>query len=424
MNNKAKNNFGTYGWFYIIFTGLLFYMNTGIAVDGLNVTIEAFCSKNNWVSTTLLNYSSIAGYISIAGAFFFGWLISKKGTRFVMSGCLLIGGIFTILWGNVNSPIQYFVCCTLVFVCGNAYSHIASSNLAAVWFPKKKGLFLGWSTMGIQLSTVAFVAMMAFLIGRFGLTIAYYIVGVISIIFAIIAFLFVKDTPEEIGKFPDNEEMTTDELEKSKQEMENYVSQWSVIDFFKIKEVWFIGISFGILYMTSTGILSQWVPRLISFGYTQNTAILMLSIAAAIGIAGSYIWGWIDVKIGPKKASVGIMIWYVVTTFLFVLPFSKPILYIAVIMIGLSIGGVANLVASLTGTIFGRHEFARAFGVINPISGVVRVTAYTVLAFGLKMLGGYSGAHAIFLALTIIATILTVLIKEDAFVNLKSKNQT
>ena len=41
--------------------------------------------------------------------------------------------------------------------------------------------------------------------------------------------------------------------------------------------------------------------------------------------------------------------------------------------------------------------------------GIIRVTAMSVLAFGLTYFGGYSGAYAIFLGLCVVALILTVL---------------
>ncbi len=145
----------------------------------------------------------------------------------------------------------------------------------------------------------------------------------------------------------------------------------------------------------------------------MNSAILMLSIAAAIGFLGSYLWGWLDMVIGPKKASVGIILWYCVALVVVLLPFNTITLYLSLLMIGMGIGGVANLAASLTGSIFGRYEFGCAYGIINPIMGVVRVSAFAVLAFGLSLAGGYNSAYTIFLVLNIVAVILMLFVKED-----------
>ena len=408
---KTKNNFGSTGWYYIILTAVLFYINTLISVDGLNVTVAAFEAREGWSQAQLLNYATIGGYVSIAVAPFIGMWLSKKGVRFVTPILLILSGFASIWWGNAASPTQYLIACAIVCACTNGYSHLASSTLANNWFPRKKGLFLGWSTMGLQMSSVCGVAMLSLFISRFQLNGAYIILGAAQIILGILCIFTVRDTPMEMGKYPDNIQMSNEELAAYVKADREYVSSLSLAQILKDKNVWFIGISFGVLYMASIGMLSQWVPRLVSLGYELNYAITLLAVAAAIGLFGSYAWGWLDMKIGPKKASIGIMVNYVLAVFLLVLPHHPVFLYIAVFLIGMGIGGVANLVGSLVGTIWGHREFARVFGIVNTIEGVVRVTAFSVLAFGLTHLGGYSGAYSIFLVLCIIGVILMCLVE-------------
>lgn len=409
---NTKSNFGATGWYYIIFTALLFFINTGITTDGLNVTVAKFGEVNGWDQAQLLNYATLGGYVAIATAPFIAQFMAKFGTRIAMTVTLAVSALATIWWGMASTPTQYLIACAIVCACANGYSHLCSSNLANSWYPKKKGLFLGWSTMGLQLSSVAYVAMATLLMGWFGLSGAYLVLGVFQLIMAVLAYLTVKDSPLKMGKYPDNIPMTEEELNSYLESEKNYVSKWTLKDILTCRDVWLIGISFGILYMASIGLLSQWVPRLIGLGYAQNTAIFMLSIAAAIGFFGSYAWGWLDMKIGPKKASVGIMLNYVLALILTILPYSPILLYISMFLIGMGIGGVANLVGSLVGTIWGHREFARVFGIINTIEGVVRVTAFSVLAFGLTHLGGYTGAYSIFLGLCIIGTIMMCFVKD------------
>lgn len=408
---RTKNNFGTMGWYYIILTAVLFYVNTLIAVDGLNVSVAAFEARNGWSQTQLLNYATIGGYISIIAAPFIGMWLGKKGVRFVTPILLIVSGAATIWWGNASSTTQYLIACAIVCACANGYSHLASSTLANVWFPKKKGLFLGWSTMGVQMSSVCGVAMLSLFIGHFQINGAYSILGIIQILLGILCIVTVRDTPMEMGKYPDNIPMSPEELASYTKENEEYVSKLTLGQILKDKNTWLIAIPFGILYMTSTGVLSQWVPRLVSLGYAADYAILTLSIAAAIGLFGSYAWGWLDVKFGPKQASVGIMANYCIAIFLLVLPHHPVLLYLAVFLIGMGIGGVANLVGSLVGSVWGVNEFARVFGIVNTIEGIVRVSAFSVLAFGLTNLGGYSGAYAIFLGLCIIGLVMMCFVK-------------
>lgn len=139
------------------------------------------------------------------------------------------------------------------------------------------------------------------------------------------------------------------------------------------------------------------------------SAMFVMSVASLIGVGGSYLYGWIDVKFGVKKSSVIIMLDFIVAMFLMVLPFNLITMWISMVLVGAGLGGVANLSASFAASVFGPSGFATAFSVINPLMGIIRVTAMSVLAFGLTYFGGYSGAYAIFLGLCVVALILTVL---------------
>lgn len=411
-DQMTKSNFGATGWWYIILTGLMFFMCTGLGNDGLNVSVAKFGEVHGWAQTQLLNFSTIGGYVAIVATPFLSKMLHIKGTRFSATLTLLVAAAATAWWGMSGSQAQYLIACAICSACTNFYGHICSTTLANSWFPKKKGLFLGWSTMGLQLSSVAFVAILSWLFSSFGLSGAYFALAIFQVVLAALVFFTVRDTPAELGKYPDNIPMSDEELKEYLAEEKSYVSKLKLWRILISREVWFVGIGFGIIYMASVGLLSQWVPRLMTLGYEQNYAILTLSIASAIGFFGSYAYGWLDMKIGPKKASVCISINYVLALIFTVLPFNSAFLYISVFLIGIGIGGVANLVGSLVGTIFGPKEFPRVFGIVNTIESVIRVTAFSVLAFGLENFGGYTGAYLVFLVLVVLGTVLLCFVRE------------
>ena len=81
--------------------------------------------------------------------------------------------------------------------------------------------------------------------------------------------------------------------------------------------------------------------------------------------------------------------------------------------IGIGIGGIGNLLPSMIGNLFNRHDFARALGIINVISLIIRSFTFSILAFGLERLGGFAGAYAIVAALNVIGIVLCLLIKDE-----------
>jgi sugar phosphate permease len=265
------------------------------------------------------------------------------------------------------------------------------------FFPKKKGLALGWASMGINLSAAGAVPLLSLLLSVFGLTKAFTLIGAALLACGVVCVVTIRNAPEELGLSPDNEPLTEDQIEESKRKLDDYRSQWRMVDFLKVRETWCVGIAFGIQYLCAIGILSQFIPRTVSLGYEQSEAILMMSVSALVGLFGSYFWGWLDMKIGIRKASITIMCWYTAATALFVVPYSKPVLILGVAMVCFALGGTASLAASYTGTVFGRHEFGRVFGLVNPITAAVRVSAWALLSFGLSKFGDYTPVYTIFL---------------------------
>ena len=58
--------------------------------------------------------------------------------------------------------------------------------------------------------------------------------------------------------------------------------------------------------------ISRLIPRLIMTGWEPPKAIASMTVAAILGLIGSYLTGWLDQKIGTKKASIVYGVWYLV----------------------------------------------------------------------------------------------------------------
>ena len=179
------------------------------------------------------------------------------------------------------------------------------------------------------------------------------------------------------------------------------------------KQVWLTSLSFGIYILVTVALISQLIPRLAAGGWTQEKATGMMTVAAVLGLVGSYVTGWLDQKIGTKRASVLYGIWYLVAVLTCCIPASDLTMYLSVFFIGIGIGGIGNLLPSMIGNLFNRHDFARALGIVNVISLIIRSFTFSILAFGLERLGGFAGAYAIVAALNVIGIVLCLLIKDE-----------
>ena len=138
-----------------------------------------------------------------------------------------------------------------------------------------------------------------------------------------------------------------------------------------------------------------------------------MTVAAIFGFFGSYATGWLDQKIGTRKASIIYAVWYLIALLLCALPATPITLYLSVFFTGVGIGGIGNLFPSMTATVFGRFDFVRAMGVLDPITSIVRSFAFVILAFSLERTGAYHLSYWIIAGLDVVAIILIALIHDE-----------
>ena len=165
---------------------------------------------------------SYGGYIGAAATILFAQLVVKKGAKFVTVLGLILGGVCLALYGYTTSfPI--FLLCIIgnrVFSC--AYQQAGCTALLNNWFPRKKGVVLGWATMGIILSDVIWSPYIPDTISAIGAPLTMAIVGVVFLLLALFFVLRIKNMPEEMGCYPDNNSEELADLAASQAAMKAY----------------------------------------------------------------------------------------------------------------------------------------------------------------------------------------------------------
>ena len=217
------------------------------------------------------------------------------------------------------------------------------------------------------------------------------------------AWLFIADNPEGGGLAPDNEPLSTVTRHATQQA---YVSHIRVSELLKMRDVWRIGSATGGIYIMLVGVVGQFVPRIMEMGYPQGTAIFYMTVAALIGAPGAWGWGWLNHRLGVKRAILLYTLCWIVAIIVNMFAHHGPMLWLSLLMIGLCMPGATNLSTALIAAKFPRQHYIRAIAIVLPIQSVVRCCAFSILAFGLTWLGGYTGAYQLLVAVGVITLAL------------------
>ena len=286
QNNKA-NSFGGWGWSMIFMCMIAYFIGGGINTDGLNIFVGALSGARGWDRAAMLSWSTYGGWIAILFTFIFGHIIVKKGAKVVFVGTLFLTAIAIYFYGHTQNFAVYAISVAACSILSAGYSLTAPNTIQANWFPRKKGLALGWSTIGYPLCTMIFPFVTNFLMGNFGVESMFTAIAVFVLIFAVISIFWCKNTPEEVGCAPDNDPLSAEEIKASQAAARAYKSPWTMKRLLKTPQTWLIGIGMGLLWMVTVAIVSQLVSRLMGAGYERTAAVGMLSVMGFFGIFGS-----------------------------------------------------------------------------------------------------------------------------------------
>ncbi len=396
--SKGMNNFGPKGWWIIIFVGLLYVISSN-TVDLVNVIPDLFGAVKGWDPNKLLVFNSVGGWVGVVLTLVVGRWIAAKGVRIPTILMLLLCGVFFVLVGASSSVAMYGLFIVLLTAVGNVLNLVSTNTYMSNWFPRKKGIALGWATMGAPISSAVAPALF---VGAFratagpdsppNLLVPCLIFGIISIVIMVLAFI-TKATPKDAGAYPDNDPALAD------MKFEEGKSPWTVGKLLACKQTWIVSLVFGLLFIALVCTMTYFIPRMVAAGFTQDEGTMWLTVASLLGIVGSYLWGLIDQKLGTKKAVMIFAGYMAVMQFLLaaVMGVNQTITLILVILLGILIGGICNLLPSMVISIFGGPHFASANSVVTPIVVALRTAAFIIMGIILGATNNNFGTLSIFL---------------------------
>ena len=410
--NKVSYNFGAKGWGVICYEVVLLFFMTGLTVDGLNIIVPQMAAFHGWNADTVLSISTPAGIIALFLVLFWGKFIKSWGLKKVTVITMFLAAISLILYGHSVNIAMYAVMLVLVVTFINAFATTCGFAICANWFPTKKGIVMGFVTIGMNLASALISLILNALSQRFDITMALTIMGIVIAIVAVLIILFVKATPEEAGCLPDNDPAVAEIIRREEEQaIKDNIQEISYKEALSNAKVWIFGIGYGCFGLATVGIMSQLVSYFMDVrAYSQQTAILTVTVAAVIGMIGSVLWGIVDQKIGTKWASVAFGVWYFVGILFLLMP-NSACMYIGIFMLGFAIGGNGNFAPSMASYAFGRKDFAVSYSCINMIVGIVRSMSFVLLALLRSAFNGYTVPYVVFAIISLAGGIMIAFVK-------------
>lgn len=382
------------------------YINISLTgPEANNWTIPAMEARFGWNILDVALLNSALSYIGMAAGFFLSTMLIRKGIRKVALPCMFLSGVCYILLANVETTMGYMIIKGLlgIFV-GSAGT--AQGLYIANWFIHNRGKAIGLITIGMPLSTATFTAIATYTLGTDGSGwVGFHTaIGIALIVVTLMLVAIAPESPEDAGLEEEMKKLTgipvRPQAEVIEEEEETgffarltkrpgggppgggpggqpRVKPWSVKKIFTSKVIWFSQIGMLIGPMGSGAILMYFIIVLPSAGVTMEMALLLYSASAIVGMPCSYLWGYIDTKIGTANA--WLLLLAVDTLGLIFMALGCAVhpgfFVLAAISMAMNVGGGVNLTTSLPIYLYGRDQMVNvarwtglAIGFVRPLT--------------------------------------------------------
>jgi len=359
---------GFYGWKLVFFLWFLDFLNMGSPLYG-GAVINTYMLKEIPMSRssfglgfTLLNL--FVGIPSIlVAASIVRWGIRK--TFGIGSALILVGALWLSL--IASRPWHYWIGFGVLIATGISFGTIVPAATAITrWFSRYRG-----RTMAVTLSASGFAGFFVSpLINRI-LTAnggnwrqAWAVVAGISVLSAIVAFVFVRERPEDLGQSVDGGPVAAHAEQSSSKRALVTTFPWEPWQAYGTTPYWMIligGIAcqFPFFFFTA-----HWILHLRGVGISPADAAWAMGLFTLGSVFGRFIGGWLMDRMVARYAFMLGLCLYFVGSFLAirVAPSALWIAYCAAILYGLAFGWTFICLNTVTGHFYGPKAFPRLNG--------------------------------------------------------------
>ena len=302
-------------------------------------------------------------------------------------------GVGFLLLSLAQTPLQfYLVLGAFIGFGAGSMGQLATSKLVANWFVRRRGTALGIAATGISVSGVVMPGVSALIIGSYGWRQGFLIYGVITLAVVVpLVLRYVISKPEDVGLRPDGALADTPLPPPSK--------PWSTRQMLTNRNFVVLVLVIGLLFCIQSATLIHMVPRLTDMGFSLVVASSVMSVSAALGIAGKVIYGALADRWDVRYAlwlGIGFQI---AGQFGFLLLENYAGMVLAAALFGFGMGGVVPLQGAIVGAAFGREAFGKVLGAMRPPMAMIQVLGVPFAGWVFDAYGSYDLAFEVFIVL-------------------------
>ena len=388
---------GFHGWWLLVVLWIAYTIPIGFAFYGPMVLYPFMIEDMGWSRGEIMVGATAIMLLMGLGAPLTAWMIGRLGARLTMFIGGLITAVATLVLGLAGH--NYLVYLAMCFVAGlgiSLSSMVPIQTVIVSWFSARRalalGLVLGGGAIGGFLAPQ--IISTAVLEAGGDWRIGWFIIAVASIVAAVVAVLWVRNRPQDMGQHPDG--LAPDEVRAAADgrrttRTHRTATSWTVRGAARTPAFWLVIVAqMGCFFLWQV-VITQGPLHLQDRGFDPAMAAFFYSLAIGLSIAGRFATAGLGDIIEPRFLFAfgalcvlvgGIVFW-------FVSPNAMWTAYLYPLLAGFGFGAAYVCIPAIIGNYWGAEAFAKINGVITPIAMILPHTAAPIAGFLYDLQGSY-----------------------------------
>ena len=344
-----------------------------------------------------------------------GYLIHWIGPRhYMMVGWVFFGAGFVLL--SMSTSLYQFYGSFLMITLGQSVAGFLPIITVLInWFFRWRGRVIAIYQLGGSIGALL-VPVWAWSIQDYGWRTATMIVGILTIFLGVPLAAMMRNNPEEHGYLPDGDQPGADDPTSDANETRTVSAAapeeaMTVGQALRGGNFWFLALAHS-AGITAWGALRvHQIPAIVDIGISEITAASLLSYTLIMAAPGRLIGGFLGDRMGLRRVTAAAFILQSVAVL--ILTFSTTFVQVVIFatVFGLSFGMRGTLMTVLRAEVFGRENFSRLAGFMDPISSVSVVFAPLFAAFMYDTTQSYQFAFVVLAVLNCSGALLLIGLK-------------
>ncbi|HRR40092.1 MAG TPA: MFS transporter [Syntrophales bacterium] len=359
-----------WGWYVVVGAFLVLSVNYG-ARYCFGVFVNPLADQFKWSRSVISLGASLNMFVYSLCSIFTGRIADRVAPRWIITVGALISSLGFVLTSFIRTPLEFYVVYGLLIgISSSGMGVVVANTSVGKWFVRKRGLAIGFATMGISFGTIVLAPTAGYIVKNMSWQAGFLFMGVVIFLIGVTLsqLLMRRSSPESYGLLPDGEVARDSVLDVG---AETQVTKMSYRDMLRDGRFWVIGVSFGLALMT---VMSAFVHQV---AYAQDNGIERVAAASSLGavgvagLLGQFFFGWLSDRLKDVRYSAVLgMVVMAVGMLILLQAKTVNVLYIYALVYGFGYGSVAPMLPILAADRFGRHVLGSVYGMLTFFNGI------------------------------------------------------